>query len=166
MPTAADPRAEMRLASENLAKEIDRQKAAKASEARRAAAIQTQLADAAKLKRDIERDTSEVVGDIAREFKVQRNENKTKERDLQAEVAELTRRLEETNKEIEKTRNNYETQLRQKDEIIQRNITESEQMAQDFKNMLRDTLIKMSDRIELSRESDENQPVPESGALQ
>ena len=38
----------------------------------------------------------------------------------------------------------------------------SEQMAQEFRDMLKGTLVKMSDRIEMSRESEENQPLPES----
>jgi hypothetical protein len=65
---------------------------------------------------------------------------------------------------IRKTRDKFERQRHQKDEIIQKNIIKSEQMAQEFRDMLKGTLVKMSDRIEMSRESEENQPMTETPA--
>ena len=64
--------------------------------------------------------------------------------------------------QIRHTQEDFDRQRAQKDEIIQKNIIKSEQMAQEFRDMLKGTLVKMSDRIEMSRESEENQPLSES----
>jgi hypothetical protein len=77
-------------------------------------------------------------------------------------VAELEKELGDTQMKIRKTRDKFERQRHQKDETIQKNIVKSEQMAQEFRDMLKGTLVKMSDRIEMSRESEENQPMGEA----
>jgi hypothetical protein len=58
---------------------------------------------------------------------------------------------------IRRTRDKFERQRHQMDDIIQKNIVKSEPMAQEFRDMLKGALVKMSDRIEMSRDSQANQ---------
>jgi chromosome segregation ATPase len=161
MPAPPDPRPEMRVGSENLEKEMERKQEWKTEAEKAAAKMGAELQSAKIEKTELLKDTQEVVGDITREFKVQQNEYRKKIESLQAYVAELEKKLSETHMKIRKTRDKFERQRHQKDEIIQKNIIKSEQMAQEFRDMLKGTLVKMSDRIEMSRESEENQPMAE-----
>jgi hypothetical protein len=161
MPAPADPRAEMRVGSENLAKEIDRKQEWKTDAEKAAVVMGAELKHVKAEKAEVLKDTQEVVGDITREFKVQQNEYRKKIESLQAYVAELEKKLADTHMKIRKTRDKFERQRHQKDEVIQKNIIKSEQMAQEFRDMLKGTLVKMSDRIEMSREAEENQPMVE-----
>ena len=108
------------------------------------------------------KDKDDVVNDITREFKVQQNDYRKKIEELTNEVSELEKQLAETQMKIRHTRDKFERQRAQKDEQIQNNITKSESMAQEFRDMLKGTLVKMSDKLEMSRESDENQPITDS----
>jgi hypothetical protein len=149
----------MRLTSDNLALQIDRKDVWKRESEAKASAIQVKLQEVTEDKTQVVNDTKEVVGDITREFKVQQNEYRRQIESLQAYVADLEKKLADTQMKIRRTRDKFERQRHQKDEIIQKNIVKSEQMAQEFRDMLKGTLVKMSDRIEMSRESEENQPL-------
>jgi hypothetical protein len=151
----------MRLTSDNLAIQIDRKEVWKQEAVAKAQQIQVKLQEATEDKTQVVNDTKEVVGDITREFKVQQNEYRRQIESLQAYVADLEKKLADTQMKIRRTRDKFERQRHQKDEIIQKNIVKSEQMAQEFRDMLKGTLVKMSDRIEMSRESEENQPLAE-----
>jgi chromosome segregation ATPase len=111
----------------------------------------------------VKSDVAQVINDITREYKVQQNTFKKKVDELNKEVAELEKQLADTRMKIRHTKENFDREKAAKDETIQKNIMKSEQMAQEFRDMLKGTLVKMSDRIEMSRESDENQPLSESG---
>jgi hypothetical protein len=163
MPAPVDPRPEMRVGTENLAREVEKKQGWKVEAEKSAATMEVQLDHAKGDKAEVLKDTQEVVGDITREFKVQQNEYRKKIEALQAYVAELEKRLADTHMKIRKTRDKFERQRHQKDEVIQKNIIKSEQMAQEFRDMLKGTLVKMSDRIEMSRESEDNQPMAEGG---
>jgi chromosome segregation ATPase len=151
----------MRLTSENLAGQIERKDAWKREAESAAATVEVRLEQVKEDKAQVVSDAHEVIGDITREFKVQQNEYRRRIEALQAYVAELEKKLSDTQMKIRKTRDKFERQRHQKDEIIQKNIVKSEQMAQEFRDMLKGTLVKMSDRIEMSRESEENQPLGE-----
>ena len=162
IPAAADPRTEMRITSENLAKVVDRRKPDKEEAEKKAAEMGAKLKQVKEDKAQVLKDTQEVVSDITREFKVQQNEARRQIKELQDYVAELEKKLADTQMKIRKTRDKFERQRHQKDEVIQKNVMRSEQMAQEFRDMLKGTLVKMSDRIEMSRESEENQPLPDA----
>ena len=162
IPAMADPRTEMRIASENLTHEIERKQGDRIDATKRADEMGAKLAQVREDKVQVLKDRQEVVSDITREFKVQQNENRRQIQALQARVAELEKQLADTQMHIRKTRDKFERQRHQKDEVIQKNIIKSEQMAQEFRDMLKGTLVKMSDRIEMSRESEENQPLAEA----
>jgi uncharacterized protein YpuA (DUF1002 family) len=149
----------MRLTSENLAHEAERKAAWRQEAADAAAVMETRLEEVREDREQVTADTQEVISDITREFKVQQNEYRRRIEELQNYAVELEKRLGETQMKIRKTRDKFERQRQQKDETIQRNIIRSEQMAQEFRDMLKGTLVKMSDRIEMSRESEENQPM-------
>lgn len=110
----------------------------------------------------VKSDVAQVISDITREYKVQQNDFKRKVDELNKEVAELEKQLSETRMKIRHTKENFDREKAAKDETIQKNIMKSEQMAQEFRDMLKGTLVKMNDKIEMSRESDENQPLSES----
>ena len=157
MPAAPDPRTEMRLQSENLAREIERKQNQKLSLSQSKKTTEKKLSNVKVDQEQVLKDTYEVVGDITREFKVQQNDYRQQIEALQNYVAELEKKLAATQMKIRNTRDKFERQRAQKDDIIQKNIIKSEQMAQEFRDMLKGTLVKMSDRIEMSRESDDNQ---------
>ena len=159
MPSAPDPRVEMRLQSENLAREIERKQNQKLTVAQTKKKSDKKLSNVKVDEEQVVKDTYEVVGDITREFKVQQNDYRRQIEELQNYVAELEKKLAATQMKIRNTRDKFERQRAQKDDIIQKNIIKSEQMAQEFRDMLKGTLVKMSDRIEMSRESDDNQQV-------
>jgi uncharacterized protein YpuA (DUF1002 family) len=154
----------MRLTSANLAQEAGRKEGWRQGAADAAAVMETRLEQVREDREQVMADTQEVVSDITREFKVQQNEYRRRIEELQNYVAELEKKLGDTQMKIRKTRDKFERQRHQKDETIQRNIVKSEQMAQEFRDMLKGTLVKMSDRIEMSRESEENQPVSDAQA--
>ena len=155
IPAAPDPRTEMRLQSENLAREIDRKKNQKISLVENKQKADKRLNNVKVDQEQVLKDTYEVIGDITREFKVQQNDYRKQIEALQNYVSELEQKLAATQMKIRNTRDKFERQRLQKDDIIQKNIIKSEQMAQEFRDMLKGTLVKMSDRIEMSRESDE-----------
>jgi hypothetical protein len=151
----------MRLTSENLASQTERKETWKREAETVAATVGVRLEQVKEDKAQVISDAHEVVGDITREFKVQQNEYRRRIEALQGYVAELEKKLADTQMKIRKTRDKFERQRHQKDEVIQKNIVKSEQMAQEFRDMLKGTLVKMSDRIEMSREAEENQPLAE-----
>lgn len=159
MPAAPDPRVEMRLQSENLAKEIERKQNQKITVTQSKKTSDKKLSNVKIDEEQVVKDTYEVVGDITREFKVQQNDYRRQIEALQNYVAELEKKLAATQMKIRNTRDKFERQRAQKDDIIQKNIIKSEQMAQEFRDMLKGTLVKMSDRIEMSRESDDTQQI-------
>lgn len=159
MPSAPDPRVEMRLQSENLAREIERKQSQKVTITQSKKTSERKLSNVKVDEEQVVKDTYEVVGDITREFKVQQNDYRRQIEALQNYVAELEKKLAATQMKIRNTRDKFERQRAQKDDIIQKNIIKSEQMAQEFRDMLKGTLVKMSDRIEMSRESDDTQQI-------
>lgn len=159
MPAAPDPRVEMRLQSENLAKEIERKQNQKITVTQSKKTSDKKLSNVKIDEEQVVKDTYEVVGDITREFKVQQNDYRRQIEALQNYVTELEKKLAATQMKIRNTRDKFERQRAQKDDIIQKNIIKSEQMAQEFRDMLKGTLVKMSDRIEMSRESDDTQQI-------
>ncbi|OHT07565.1 hypothetical protein TRFO_05210 [Tritrichomonas foetus] len=163
IPAAPDPRTEMRLQSENLAREIERKQKQKVSLSVNKTTADKKLSNVKVDQEQVLKDTYEVVGDITREFKVQQNDYRKQIEELQNYVTELEKKLAATQMKIRNTRDKFERQRCQKDDIIQKNIIKSEQMAQEFRDMLKGTLVKMSDRIEMSRESDD-QPVTDPNA--
>lgn len=168
IPAAPDPRTEMRLQSENLAREIERKQSQKVTLSQSKKTAETKLSTVKVDEEQVLKDTYEVVGDITREFKVQQNDYRQQIEALQNYVTELEKKLAATQMKIRNTRDKFERQRCQKDEIIQKNIIKSEQMAQEFRDMLKGTLVKMSDRIEMSRESDDAQGItdPPQSTLQ
>ncbi|EAY17908.1 hypothetical protein TVAG_225340 [Trichomonas vaginalis G3] len=159
---SVDYRIESELHERNLNAELER----KRIEQEKAEAIAREEAKKlAEIKEDCKQvndDRNEVINDITREFKVQQNDFHKKIAELTAEAERLEGLLSETKMQIRHTQEDFDRQRAQKDEIIQKNIIKSEQMAQEFRDMLKGTLVKMSDRIEMSRESEENQPLSES----
>lgn len=162
IPLPPDPRDQFRLEEENLTKVIEQRKQEKEINEKSVVVVDDKLDQVKQDRQQVLKDTQEVVGDITREFKVQQNDYRKQIEALTNYVAELDKKLAETQMKIRKTRDKFERQRHQKDEIIQKNIIKSEQMAQEFRDMLKGTLVKMSDRIEMSRESDENQPITDS----
>jgi uncharacterized protein YpuA (DUF1002 family) len=149
----------MKLTSENLAHEVERKEGWRQEATQAAQVMEVKLEAVREDRAQVTADTQDVVSDITREFKVQQNEYRRRIEELQNYVAELDKNLGDTQMKIRKTRDKFERQRHQKDETIQKNIVKSEQMAQEFRDMLKGTLVKMSDRIEMSRESEENQPM-------
>jgi hypothetical protein len=91
----------MRLTSENLASQMERKDAWK-REAE--AAVEVRLEQVKDGKAQVVSDAHEVIGDITREFKVQQNEYRRRIEALQAYVAELEKKLSDTQTKIRKTR--------------------------------------------------------------
>ncbi|KAH0785241.1 hypothetical protein GPJ56_010884 [Histomonas meleagridis] len=156
IPIAPDPRKEIRLRSQNLEKQIQRKKDQKVVLKSSLNSAGTRLNQANEDHQQVVKDTQEVVGDITREFKVQQNDNRKQIEALQKYAAELEKKLSEIQMKIRKTKDKFELQKQQKDEIIQKNEAKSEQMVQEFREMLQTTLVKMSDRIDTSHDSEEN----------
>lgn len=166
MPKGPDPVHEAKLRQEAKRKELERQKLKQQTLQNSLNKVDTKLSNVKEDRTQAVEDTQEVLGDITREFKVQQNNYRQQIEAEQKYVAELEQKLADTQMKIRKTRDKFERQRHMKDEQIQKNITKSEQMAQEFRDMLKGTLVKMSDRIEMSRESDENQPNVDIGAPQ
>ena len=165
-PPKTIPSVDYKVESELRERNLEAEKERKAKEA---AEFETsQKAELQKLKevqqdyQQVKEDERQVLNDITRAYIVQKNEADKLIKGLEAEVHDLEKQLADTRMKIRHTQENFDREKAAKDEIIQKNIMKSEQMAQEFRDMLKGTLVKMSDRIEISRESDENQPLSES----
>jgi len=158
---SVDPVAESNIKEKNLELEMNRKKSKVDSFTSSLRAQEKLLNEMKEDRAQVLKDKEDVINDITREFKVQQNDYRKKISELNQEVEDLERQLAETQMKIRHTRDKFERQRTQKDETIHNNIIKSEQMAQEFRDMLKGTLVKMSDKLETSRESDENQPIGE-----
>ena len=158
IPKGADPLLEVRLRQEAKKKELERQKKKEQELSKSLTTVDSKLSNVKEDHSQVANDTQEVLGDITREFKVQQNNYRQLIEKQQKYVAELESKLATTQMNIRNTRDEFEREKHMKDELIQKNIIKSEQMVQEFHDMLKGTLVKMGDSIEMSRESDENQP--------
>ena len=102
MPAAPDPRTEMRLQSENLAREIERKQNQKLSLSQSKKTTEKKLSNVKVDQEQVLKDTYEVVGDITREFKVQQNDYRQQIEALQNYVTELEKKLAATQMKIRK----------------------------------------------------------------
>ena len=158
IPKGADPLLEVRLRQEAKKKELERQKKKEQELSKSLTKVDSRLSDVKEDHSQVSHDTQEVLGDITREFKVQQNSYRQLIQQQQERVAKLEEKLAETQMNIRNTRDAFIREKHMRDEIIQKNLIKSEQMVQEFHDMLKGTLVKMGDSIEMSRESDENQP--------
>ena len=159
---SVDYKAESELRERNLELEKER-KTKEAEKFTNAQRIELQkLKEVQQDYQQVKDDEKQVLNDITRAYIVQKNEADKIIKGLEAEVHDLEKQLAETRMKIRHTQENFDREKAAKDEIIQKNIMKSEQMAQEFRDMLKGTLVKMSDRIEISRESDETQNLSES----
>lgn len=165
-PPKAIPSVDYKLEAELRERNLEAEKERKAKEALNFESSQKiELQKLKEVQQDYQQvkdDERAVLNDITRAYIVQKNEADALIKGLEAQVHELEKQLAETRMKIRHTQENFDREKAAKDEIIQKNIMKSEQMAQEFRDMLKGTLVKMSDRIEISRESDENQPLSES----
>lgn len=149
---------ETELHDRNIANELERKRLEREKAVSDIDAKTQKLKEVEEDHKQVIQDRQEVVNDITREFKVQQNDYRNKLESLQNELTDLKKQLEEVQTKIRQKSDKFERQKQQRDEQIQKNITKAELMAQEFRDMLKGTLVKMSDRIEMSRDSDENQP--------
>ena len=157
IPKGADPLLEVRLRQEAKKKELERQKKKEQELSKSLTTVDSKLSNVKEDHSQVVHDTKEVLGDITREFKVQQNNYRQLIEEKLKYVAELEEKLDRTQRAIQNTKDEFDHMKHVKDEEIKKNIIKSEQMVQEFHDMLKGTLVKMGDSIELSRETDETQ---------
>jgi len=95
----------------------------------------------------------EVTGEMSRQYREMQDSFNERIEDLQQQVAQSKQEIEGVQREIERTRVEKDEIIRKKDEEIRSLTLKMETMAFEFADMLKETLDKMSQRIEVTHSS-------------
>lgn len=95
----------------------------------------------------------DVTGEMSRQYREMQDSFNERIEDLQEQVQESKRDIEAVQREIERTRAEKDEEIRRKDEEIRALTLKMETMAFEFADMLKETLDKMSQRIEVTHSS-------------
>merc|ERR1711904_136321 len=95
----------------------------------------------------------EVTGEMSRQYREMQDSFNERIEDLQQQVASSKQEIEGVQRDIERTRVEKDEIIRQKEEQIRSLTLKMETMAFEFADMLKETLDKMSQRIEVTHSS-------------
>jgi len=108
------------------------------------------------LDKDFEKEgdvCKETSGEMKRQYREMQEDFRKRIKDLQQKVEQAKQEIETVNKEIERVRVEKDEKIRQKEIEIKTLSNRMETMAVEFADMLRETLNKMSQRIEVTHNS-------------
>jgi len=110
----------------------------------------TQISELDKLFKLEQEKAAEVTGEMGRQYREMQDSFNERIEDLQEQVSQSKQEIESAQQEVEKTRVDKDETLRQKDEEIRSLTLKMETMAFEYADMLKETLDKMSQRIEVT----------------
>jgi len=109
-----------------------------------------QISELDKLFKLEQEKAAEVTGEMGRQYREMQDSFNERIEDLQEHVSTSKQEIETVQQEVEKTRIDKDETLRQKDEEIRSLTLKMETMAFEYADMLKETLDKMSQRIEVT----------------
>lgn len=116
-------------------------------------ALQKRIAELDRGFKDEHDKSLEVTGEMSRQYREMQDSFNERIEVLQGEVSDSKQEIESVQREIEKTRIEKDEVIRKKDEEIRALTLKMETMAFEFADMLKETLDKMSQRIEVTHSS-------------